>query len=65
MRTEDIQPVTDKRVLNGERLFWIMAGILGMIFLLYFIGAYRFAEPARRQMREERSRYFGRGLREL
>ena len=62
MRTEDNLIAADKRVMNGERLFWIVAGILGLIFLLYFIGAYRFAEPARRQMREERSRYFGRGL---
>ena len=47
------------RVQLGERLFWTVAAALALIFVAYFIGAYRFSAPARRHMRQQA---FGKGV---
>ncbi len=53
--------VVSSRVMNGERAFWIVAAIAGLIFLLYLIGAYRFAEPAWHRMWNKRWQNIGSG----
>ena len=49
----------ERRVQIGERLFWIVAAVLALIFLAYFIDAYRFGAPARQHIRHQ---LFGRGI---
>lgn len=46
----------------GERIFWVIAAVVALIFVVYFIDMYRFSAPQRRGSIQAREQNFGRGI---